>query len=1236
MDRFRAASRRSSSTSATSSPALPELSIDASLQRLHLQEENSASSISSAPLSRDWLHDHQESEAKCNQSVPDHLSPSHAHAATVARSFSFRFPPLEPNRRLATQPATSILDDEAARSQGQGTPARPRTSRGLTHPKPFLSSSRATSIESIAEVDDKSLQSQLNTRMRFGTPFANDTFTWRPQTASSSPRQTLSALVDNLTQSRSFMSPKQQDVPMQTSYHQVQTACLRAPLISDSQVASSSWTLLFAPIESTQSSSVIGSQFPPESSIILPLLSSFDAQIEQLRSDLAQNQRNSGKDTAFQLFLDLSSFSALPSCTLARLTPQSWPILFHRFRHNDAAIEHQALPYWFRETGLPIVALVRYCSIPTTVNIDPSDVFLSQAHAPAKPCESQTREVAKPANTTHDCNPWTRAKARVTPMLPTCNRLSPLPRMTASRSYPGVTRESLRKSPMSYSPNRNAFHSASVRHRDQMPQNIHASPMKYSHSQNLDASKLRSLSLAATHPLAPSENAELPMAEFTQDPNEPRKPSTSLYQEQTADDECSDTYSSDLESTRRYQEVLQGFSHKSHRSTSTVSTRSTRPTSVHSSRAHFNGSSEQQQTDNDDDDSDLGTRFWTQFSNLGQQVLRENTQVQDTRRRGGRSVSLSSTASATSVFDFSPLGILVPTDGVVDADAQQIDKEVTTPLESHRVASISDSSAGNARDKSLFKRRRRAYSSMVPLTGWRAGDSDLRFVEAQQSVTFGQLPQVLLAEAREGVDHGAHAFDHGDVITPTVASFQGRARALSVQPPPRRAISGMAAFSTMPQSTETDVQKQQIWNETMLHLSERMNAEREQRPVTYTSSLGAGASWDSNALSVESRDAMVSEARSSMMSTRVPKPVIADDGSSSLPGLFYDDWVQQVDGAVDGELGRRGSAIESPDTRDRSRSDAEDGMAGLGTHPPTSMLSSSSTTTVGSVDNECRLQIPLEPDCPLPQPRSEILGRDTDSLPVSSASLLSMETSVISDEAVQESSNCGSSPGATGNQGFNVSPSDEDVSHKAPAALEHVWLTRSQSVGAAYSCDLPSDGTVQPPASASLSPATNPISEWADLAQRLESPGSMRLLCLAASRWSPDEPDGSRQHAPHSAVSDSTILASGLTIPSSSTSDSLVRSRSFGGGRTALDLVSEGARGTAGLTVKLVSQPKIVFRQLQTNRERAKTVFLGPIRSDHSHEASANAVKLVSARAKRSLSNIFDMPSPITPHQRLE
>ncbi|CDR99491.1 hypothetical protein [Sporisorium scitamineum] len=99
----------SAPSSDVSSPALPELSLDASLQRLHQQEDISASSLSSAARSRAWLQSHYQGSSEHEPSLPIESSPPVTESGNLDHSEAFRFPPLKPPQS-ATAPAATGLN----------------------------------------------------------------------------------------------------------------------------------------------------------------------------------------------------------------------------------------------------------------------------------------------------------------------------------------------------------------------------------------------------------------------------------------------------------------------------------------------------------------------------------------------------------------------------------------------------------------------------------------------------------------------------------------------------------------------------------------------------------------------------------------------------------------------------------------------------------------------------------------------------------------------------------------------------------------------------------------------------------------------------------------------------------------------------------------------------------------------------------------------------------------------
>ena len=1214
------------SSSDFSSPALPELSLDASLQRLHREEDISASSVSSAALSHAWrLRTREESE-----DCPESSSPLFPRTEVVEgeRNYAFRFPPVAPVHDSRGPSPTSISPGTTTFQEQPALPSRPRTSRGLSQPKPFLSSSsRTTSIASIAEVEDgQGKDEAAGPQIVFGTPFAGNAFgrgldTFGDDFSDLGPHDRArsdSSASDGSRDFDSAFSPKQADAPrLHASSRRTEQRRPRAGTDSNG----SPWTVLFAPYSQTETSAQEDKLNTGEPSILLPLLSSLEDQVDQLKSHLSKSHEQRLVDTSdFEFFLDLGSVSALPSNTQARLTPQSWSFAFARLV-SQAAGGHESrltepLPYLYRETGLPIAAFVRYRLLPRPVQHRPSRAALQEIGITA----SQRNDAPglKPGSQLQASSAWTRRESEMTVSLANTGRLGTSP-MSASRSYPGnAPRTPVRRSPLPYSPRTTAF---PVRPVLSSAINPTAAAMTQLSNRSAEASKLRSLSLAAAHPLTPTERAPIPSGltcrgveeDQTTSPIQPRYPSS------------------------------RGSSHKSFPShTTSLSTHSTRSTSIYSIRTRL-ARAASEFDDGEDEDAQLGSRFWTQLSSLGEQVSRESKLSRARRRSASRNVSISSAASdASSVFDFSPLGILVPSERAFATDPQEDNLAQVSS-----VAVEGTVRGGWQADVGLLGRRR-AYSSMVPLTGWRTGDSDMLTPEGQRSAAVGDLPRVLLVDPHPGIERDAQPNENADLITPTVATFQGRARALSFQPP------GTSLRSASDPLHAPGRARQDVWEEAMHQLSERFNRPRppplqqapiidtERSPTTFTTS-DAPPQKTLPGLGTER-----GEERSGVGSPAVE--------SSPLPGLFYDDWVERVDGAVDGELGRRGSTFDLSEQPQHTGSVfvappgdmlAPD-AAGVGGMSRTSSTSSGSTM-LGSVGSEPSLQVLHESEWPRPQPR--LIGDDT--RVSGSTSFLSVSSPRFDESA------SGEGEGRSSVEYLN-SPSEDSAggvqgrdADGAEMGLEPVQLSRAPIIS-----DHPRGGgaVIQRSGEEGLSGANGLMVGWADLAQRLRSPGSMRLLCLAAASWSPDT--GASLPPATAELGDTkseSALPTGLALPAPLSSSSLTRSQSLSELIINIDTWKHELRERE--PGKSISDTETQTREVgelgQPRRlTRKKAAMLGPIRipsaemseqrgaASESTGAGLGAVNGLAprpvTRVKRSLSNIFDLPSPVGPGVRPE
>ncbi|SYW86998.1 uncharacterized protein UHO2_06215 [Ustilago hordei] len=777
LDRESRSIRSATSSADFSSPALPELSLDASLQRFHQEEDVSVSFISSAARSRAWLRESQQHEIQHQSSWPQELSPHYHPTEPVSTEHhpSFCFPPL-----LPSQPITSSKERLGATPPGDpALQAPPRTSRGPSHPKPFLSSSsRATSIASIAEVEQQDKQ-DARPRILFGTPFAGSAFERRIDDYPSD-RQVGQRRSDS---SASGLSPKQSYASLPVHRQEFQPNSSQSPVQSRRPHASSlqfykpqpsQWSILLAPLSNNNNSSTNAEAQAHDETILLPLQRSIEDQIECLKAHLSTSPNFNAKcrsDSDVDFYLDLSSVSALPASTMARLTLQSWKIAFDRYFKGGATFDKHrdvSLPYLFRQTGLPIVALIRYFLTPPLNSLRPSPSLFSKSHTAVSTFKSAS--AARSGIDTHDSSPWTRRKSEMTVSRANTGRLGISSSMVQSKSFPGAPRTPVRKSPLSYSPQTRSFPRDNVRPLISAALTLTASPTTQSQSHQQigyrggEDNKLRSLSLATAHPLSATEPVSTKQIQaagglaFGSDLQE------SIVSNPEEEHEAP--------SLRQRYQSSRGSSHRSFPShTTSLSTHPTQPTSIHSSRSQLRPPSQHVESDGDADTEDVGSRFWTQLSSLGKQVSREKTApgLEGFGRAGN--VSASSTASSASVFDFSPLGIFVPT------EAEEPSREIQQDTGSVNVSPTSLTLPTGTSTGLLG--RRRAYSSMVPLTGWRAGDNDISTAENSAL----DLPQVLLLHARESSGPSElNVFDSMDLVTPTVSTFQGRARAQSFQP----------------------------------------------------------------------------------------------------------------------------------------------------------------------------------------------------------------------------------------------------------------------------------------------------------------------------------------------------------------------------------------------------------------------------------------------------------------------
>ncbi|UTT88681.1 hypothetical protein NDA17_001560 [Ustilago hordei] len=964
-DRESRSIRSATSSADFSSPALPELSLDASLQRFHQEEDVSVSSISSAARSRAWLRESQQHEIQHQSSWPQELSPHYHPTEPVSTEHhpSFCFPPL-----LPSQPITSSKERLGATPPGDpALQAPPRTSRGPSHPKPFLSSSsRATSIASIAEVEQQDKQ-DARPRILFGTPFAGSAFERRIDDYPSD-RQVGQRRSDS---SASGLSPKQSYASLPVHRQEFQPNSSQSPVQSRRPHASSlqfykpqpsQWSILLAPLSNNNNSSTNAEAQAHDETILLPLQRSIEDQIECLKAHLSTSPNFNAKcrsDSDVDFYLDLSSVSALPASTMARLTLQSWKIAFDRYFKGGATFDKHrdvSLPYLFRQTGLPIVALIRYFLTPPLNSLRPSPSLFSKSHTAVSTFKSAS--AARSGIDTHDSSPWTRRKSEMTVSRANTGRLGISSSMVQSKSFPGAPRTPVRKSPLSYSPQTRSFPRDNVRPLISAALTSTASPTTQSQSHQQigyrggEDNKLRSLSLATAHPLSATEPVSTKQIQaagglaFGSDLQE------SIVSNPEEEHEAP--------SLRQRYQSSRGSSHRSFPShTTSLSTHPTQPTSIHSSRSQLRPPSQHVESDGDADTEDVGSRFWTQLSSLGKQVSREKTApgLEGFGRAGN--VSASSTASSASVFDFSPLGIFVPT------EAEEPSREIQQDTGSVNVSPTSLTLPTGTSTGLLG--RRRAYSSMVPLTGWRAGDNDISTAENSAL----DLPQVLLLHARESSGPSElNVFDSMDLVTPTVSTFQGRARAQSFQP----SISFQPRLDATLALGGLGTKRQDVWQEAINQLSDRFSRPKRQSVQKQSASgeMHASPRISANADTgdvVDQEHTQTTEDTTTVVVDRWPPSI----ESSPLAGLFYENWAERVDIGIDGDLGRRGSTV----LLDGGEVEVPPTAAGPIQPGPTSTLTRTSSTLsgstiLGSAGSVSSLQIMHESKWPLPQSRSVV------------------------------------------------------------------------------------------------------------------------------------------------------------------------------------------------------------------------------------------------------------------------
>lgn len=852
MNRHRTHSARSSSSSADgSSPALPELSLDASLQCLHREEDLSTSSFASIALSRVWLQE-QEAESEETRRSSSGLNTSIS---------AFRFPPTQSTRSLESHFRHNEPEETAVSS-------RPRTSRGMRYHKPFLSSSRTTSIASIPAFDAEHTPDQ---EAASSASFAEDGrqggFGALKARHSGFDNHDRRSAYKQPSESNYDPAPKHIDFQAEESPDGVPTQRRQTSRSRDS-----AWSVLLAPMQTSPRTKSSTDDHLARSCILLPLLPSLSKQVKLLRSHLVEDQKSwpdLDATSAIDLFLHLNIASVAPSAQVARLTPRSWASIFARFNGAESLANAAPLPKLYRETGLPIAATIRYALTPTVPESSTSEGFVSPRI-----------DSVKQGQGSNDSNPWLRREVSTARSPATAGHDGSSGRMTASRSFPGaIALERFVSSP---------HHSSAVRC------TTGAAKMSPADSTPARLVKLRPLSLAAAHRLGPSV-VSTPLIADSRADQEARKirTSTNAPKKVAKIERVEDAAWNERSHHQRYQSS-QRSSHSSfpsHAATSSTSSRAS--ASEHTSQTSPRTTSERFH-DSGESDRDLGSRFWTHLSSLGQLVSTQNQQaLETTRQRHHHSTqagSISSAASEASILDFSPLGILMPSDAVHDEDPKS-----SRPVDASSRSSLFPRDDAR-KESSRLLGRRRACSSMIPLTGWRAGDTDLR--TSQESLSTRNLPQVLLIEPRRRTTDSALDSEPNDLVTPTVTTFQGRARALSFQPLPSAHLDDTFGDS------EPRKVRHVVWPEAIGQLSKSHSHRAAGRRRTVDNAPLSGQ----QASPAPRSDEMQSSYSSLQDQGQLDTDAVPDqEQSSPLSGLFYDRWVEQVDGEVNGELGRRGS-----------------------------------------------------------------------------------------------------------------------------------------------------------------------------------------------------------------------------------------------------------------------------------------------------------------------------------------
>ncbi len=503
-------------------------------------------------------------------------------------------------------------------------PARPRTSRGLSEPKPFLSSSsRATSIASIAEIVTEPAQQVPRPTISFGTPFADHACGHRFNDLDSDLVGQPGASQSSSSSSEIVHAPfRAASITRQETEGEMHN--LRASPEGPVCTATSAWTVLFTPTSKDGPSSTPKS----EATFLLPLLESMEEQVKLLKHHLTKQPASGthgnpysryARDSSVECFLDLSAVSFLDS-SLARLTPLSWPIIFRQYLATSPMVdEHEVgphggnkatpLPLLARETGLPIVALVRYTLLPATTPSPLTKQTLGEAQTAPRAASKRTF-LDKPDAEASDSRSWTRRESEMTVSLANAGTAARSTGMAASRSYPGHPRTPVRKSPLPYSPRAMLFPTdrpslgAAMMPRDFASNSFtHRGYARLGSAEN----KLRSLSLAAAHPLVNEGEAMQTQYAVPPSPKSKGKEPSGLAGARDQEELgriAIDSEQQRLSSGRGYRQSSRGSSHQSCPSHGTsLSTHSTRSTSLYSMQSH-NRPTDAEDADDSDTDSD--------------------------------------------------------------------------------------------------------------------------------------------------------------------------------------------------------------------------------------------------------------------------------------------------------------------------------------------------------------------------------------------------------------------------------------------------------------------------------------------------------------------------------------------------------------------------------------------------------------------------------------------------------